>query len=314
MSPLVAEPGAVPSAPKTAPVDQIIKDVDVQTFVKDAIEESRRRLVIIDFWAPWSGPCKQLVPLLEKLVRAKKGAVLLAKVNIDTNPELAQQMHVRSVPTVFAFFQGQPVDGFMGVQPEPQLVAWIDQLIKATGSQSPLPENYDAALKQAAELLETGDAARAEAIYGDIYAEKPDHAEAFAGVLRCMIARDAAAEAQVKLNEAPKAIAQDKALDSVRAALELALASDQAGDCAPLESKLAKNPDDHQTRFDLAMAYYAVGDKEKAVDALLEIVRRDRAWNEEAARKQLVKFFEAFGFADPLSVSGRRRLSSLLFS
>jgi len=315
MAPLYTDSNASqPATPPPTPIDQPVKDVDVQSFVKDVIEESRRRLVIVDFWAPWCGPCKQLVPLLEKLVRSKKGAVVLAKVNIDTNPELAQQLRVQSVPTVFAFSQGQPVDGFAGAQPEPQLAAWIDQLIKATGSKAPQAEDYEPALAQAAELLAAGAYQKAESIYADILAESPDTVKAFTGVVRCLIASGAVAEAQDRLDHTPEAFAKAKELVAVRTALELAVAAQTAGDSVALLAQVKKNPNDHQARFDLALAYFAEDQRENAVDELLELVRLDRKWQEEAARKQLVKFFEAFGPTDPLTLSGRRRLSSILFS
>ncbi len=299
------------------PAEDPVKDVGLKTFVKDVVEESRHRLVIVDFWAPWCGPCKQLVPVLEKAVRFHKGAVVLAKVNIDTNPEIAQQMHVQSVPTVFAFSQGQPIDGFAGALPESQVRAWVDRLVKATGSHLPGQENgygFASALKQAADFLAARQVDMAQAIYADILKEDPKNAEAFAGSLQCLLALGDHKLAAEIFSQAPPELAKDKKLDSLRAALELARQAESVGDTQGLEKKLEEQPSDHQTRFDLAMAFYAVGRREEAVDHLLDIVRRDRAWNEEAARKQLVKLFEAFGPTDPLTIAARKRLSSILFS
>ncbi|MDD5585940.1 MAG: thioredoxin [Alphaproteobacteria bacterium] len=283
----------------------------------DVIDASRQKLVIVDFWAPWCGPCKQLGPILEKVVRANAESVSLAKIDIDRNPEIAQQMRVQSIPAVFAFFQGQPVDGFMGALPEPQIKAWVEKLLKAIGSA--LPQNaaaeIESALKQAAEFLANGDAATAQAVYADILADHQDNAAAYAGVLRCFLAQGEVERARKMLNDAPPEMAKDKAFDSVRTALELADQAQKAsGSTAELQATVQKNPDDHQARFDLALAHYAAGQKEEAVDALLEIVRRDRKWNDEAARKQLVKLLETFGPTDPLTIAARKRLSSILFS
>lgn len=286
----------------------------IANFMAEVIDGSRQRPVIVDFWAPWCGPCKQLVPLLEKLVRAQKGAVTLAKINIDTNPEIAQQMRVQSVPAVFAFFQGQPVDGFMGALPESQLKAWLDKLLKATGAAAP-GAGLDTALKQAEEFLASGDAATAQSIYADILDMEPTHAVAYAGVLRCLMAQGNATQARALLAQAPEAMAKDKAFAPIRTALELAdQAQAAAGSLDAMQAKLQKDPNDHQARFDLAMAHYAAGQNEEAVEALLDIVRRNRAWNEEAARKQLVKLFEAFGPTHPLTIASRKRLSSILFA
>ncbi len=302
---------------EAAPPEDPVKDVGLKGFVKDVIEESRHRLVIVDFWAPWCGPCKQLVPMLEKAVRFHKGAVLLAKVNIDEAPEIAQQLRVQSVPTVFAFSQGQPIDGFAGALPESQVQAWIDRLVKATGAHPPGKENgygLESALKQAADFLTAGQTDMAQAVYADILKQEPKNAAAFAGSLQCLLALGDWKMAEEILAHAPDDLAKDKALDGLRAALELAKQAAQAGDDGIFRERLANNPDDHEARFGLAMAAYAAGRKDEAVESLLEIVQRDRTWNEEAARKQLVKFFEAFGPSDPLTLSARKRLSSILFS
>ena len=223
-------------------------------------------------------------------------------------------MRIQSIPAVFAFFRGQPVDGFMGAVPEAQIKTWLDRLIKATGAQGEESGGLEIALAQAAEYLAEGDVPTAQSIYADILDQETSNAVAYAGLLRCLIALGDTDRAKQMLDQAPPDIAKDKALDPVRAALELAEQSGKTGPKKELEEKLAQNPADHQVRFDLAMAHYAAGQKEQAVDQLLEIVRRDRAWNDGAARKQLVKFFEAFGNADPITISARKRLSSILFS
>lgn len=298
--------------------DDMVKDVDLSTFMKDVIEVSKQHLVIVDFWATWCGPCKQLTPILEKLVRGHKGAVRLAKLDIDRNPEIAQQMGVQSVPAVFAFFQGRPVDGFMGALPEAQVKSWIDRLVAATGAVPAADDdafNAAAALKQAEEFLAEKNVAMAQAVYVDVLDAEPGNADAFAGILRCLMLENKLAEAKAMLADASPEMAKNKALDQARTAIELAeQAAATVGASAELEAKVLQNPADHQARFDLALACYASGQKEDAVDHLLEIVRRDRKWNEEAARKQLVKFFEALGPMDPLTLSARKRLSSILFA
>ena len=308
----------MPLSPVSSAPADLVKDVDMKSFVKEVIEASRTQLVIVDFWATWCGPCKQLTPLLEKLVRGYKGAVRLAKLDIDRNPEIAQQMGIQSVPAVFAFFQGRPVDGFMGALPEAQVKSWIDKLLQLTGAAPVAGDDaYDAAaaVKQAEVFFAAGDVQTAEACFADIFDAEPQNAEAFAGLLRCLLAQNRVDEAKAMLDSAAPELAKHKALNAVRTAIELAEQGAQSvGATAELEQKLAANPADHQARFDLAAALFAAGQKEQAVDHLLEIVRRDRTWNEDGARKQLVKFFEALGPADPLTVAARKRLSSLLFA
>ncbi len=300
--------------------DNPVRDVSLSTFVAEVIEASRRQIVVADFWAPWCGPCKQLGPVLEKLVRGHKGAVRLAKIDIDRNPEIAQQMGVQSIPAVFAFFQGRPVDGFMGALPEAQIKSWLDRLVKAAGGAVAGGEEnaLDAVLAQAAELLAAGDAAAARTIYAEVVEAEPSSAAAWAGLARCCLAQNDTAGARQVLDQVPPEAAKDKALAAARTAVELAEQAGKAGQggaaLSGLQAKVEKEPSDHQARFDLALAHYAAGEREAAVDHLLEIVRRNRGWNEEAARKQLVKLFEAFGPMDPLTIAARKRLSSILFS
>jgi putative thioredoxin len=276
------------SPPQPQPVSSDpVKVVTVANFMAEVMDASRQRPVIVDFWAPWCGPCKQLGPVLEKLVRAQKGAIHLAKIDIDREPEIVRQLRVQSIPAVFAFFKGQPVDGFMGALPEPQIKAWLERLLKATGSspQDDATIETETALKQATELLEKDDAAGAQAIYAEILEKDPTNAAAKAGSQRCLQALELAEQAQMA-----------------------------AGSLAELQIKVQQNPGDHQARFDLALAYYGAGQREQAVEALLESVRRNRKWNDEAARKQLLKMFEAFGPVDPLTIQSRKRLSSILFA
>ncbi|MDX2027106.1 MAG: thioredoxin [Alphaproteobacteria bacterium] len=290
-----------------------VRDVGLENFLPEVIEASKHHLVIVDFWAPWCGPCKQLGPVLEKLVRGYKGAVRMAKIDIDQNPQIAQQMGVQSIPAVFAFFQGRPVDGFMGALPEAQIKSWLEKLVKATGGAAE-SDGVESALKQAADFLTAHEIPSAQSIYAELLDEDPFNAPAYAGFLRCLIALGDLAQAKQMFEKAPADMTKDKAFDPVRAAIELAGQTADGGSVTELQQKLEQNPADHQARYDLAMAYYAAGQKEEAVDQLLEIVRRARSWNEEAARKQLVKFFEAFGPTDPLTIAARKRLSSILFA
>jgi putative thioredoxin len=291
-----------------------VRDVGLENFMADVIDASRSRIIVVNFWSPRAAACKPLIPILEKLVRSYKGAMMLAKVDVDENPQIAQQMGVQSVPAVFAFFQGRPLDGFMGALPETQIKAWLERLAKAAGSPAPVSDGIDDALKHAADALAANDAATAQAIYADILDTDPTHAAATAGFLRSLIALGDIAGATAMFAQLPPEMAKDKAFDAVRAAIELSEQAGSGGDLAGLQEKINRDPADHQARFDLAMAHYAAGQREQAVDQLLEIVRRARNWNEDAARKQLVKFFEAFGASDPLTIASRKRLSSILFA
>lgn len=304
--------GAGAGAPRGGAAD-VVKDATDASFMADVIEASRTVPVLVDFWAPWCGPCKQLGPALEKVVQAAKGAVRMVKINTDENPAVAGQLRIQSIPAVYAFFQGRPVDGFVGALPESQLKQFVERLIKMAGGVAP-GEDLAAILDEAKQVLETGDIQTAAAIYNDVLQADPENAAAFAGLIRCLIAAGQTEEAKAMLDQAPDGIAKSPELTAIRTQLDLAEQAKQAGPIPELMNRVAQDPNDLQTRYDLALALYAAGKREEAVEELLEIVKRDREWNEQQARKQLLKFFEAFGPTDKLTVMARRKLSSILFS
>jgi putative thioredoxin len=293
----------------TAATDSAVKDTTTQGFVKDVIEESKRQPVLVDFWAPWCGPCKQLTPILEKAVKAAKGKVKLVKMNIDEHPAIPGQMGIQSIPAVIAFVNGQPADGFMGALPESQVVAFLERLTK--GKIGAEEENL---LKAADEALATGNAADAADIYAKILAQDSGDIAALAGLARCYIATGNIEQAKKTLALVPETKRNETAAAAARAALELAEQAKAVGPIDDLQKKVAANPLDHQARFDLAIALSAASKRAEAVNQLIEIVKRDRKWNEDGARKQLVQFFEAWGPTDEATVDGRKRLSSILFS
>ncbi|MFZ1197554.1 MAG: thioredoxin [Pseudolabrys sp.] len=293
----------------TATAADVVKDTTTQGFMKDVIEESKRQPVLVDFWAPWCGPCKQLTPVLEKAVKAAKGKVKLTKMNIDEHPAIPGQMGIQSIPAVIAFSNGQPVDGFMGALPESQVMAFLERITKgAVGA-----EEKDL-LKVADTTLAEGNAVGAAELYAQILAEDSSNLQALAGLARCYVGTGALDQAKQTLALVPEAKRNDAAVAAARAALEVAEQAKSIGPVADLEQKVLANPLDHQARFDLAVALNANGKREDAVKHLMEIVKRDRKWNDDGARKQLVQFFEAWGATDPATVEGRKRLSSLLFS
>ncbi|HTZ79451.1 MAG TPA: thioredoxin [Stellaceae bacterium] len=300
------------AAAQPAPAD-LIKNSSTQTFMADVIDASHDQPVIVDFWAPWCGPCKTLGPALEKAVREARGAVRMVKVNVDENQDLAQQMRIQSIPAVYAFKDGRPVDGFVGALPDSQVKQFVQRLSAGAGDKGPSP--IEEALEMAKEALAAGDAGRAATIYTQILQHEPDNMEALAGLAKGFIARGDLAKAKQTLDRAPKDGAVHAEIAAARAALELAEAGEKAkGALGDLTARVERDPKDFEARYELASAQFAAGEREAAIDHLLEIVRRNRAWNEEAARKQLVKFFEAMGPTDPLTVAARRRLSSILFS
>jgi putative thioredoxin len=286
-----------------------VKDTTTQTFVKDVIEESKRQPVLVDFWAEWCGPCKQLAPVLEKVVRATKGKVKLVKMDIDKHPSIPGQLGIQSIPAVFAFVNGQPVDGFLGALPESQVMAFIERVTKdrVGGEEQDL-------LKTADEALAKGDAAGAADLYAQVLAQDSGNIGALAGLARSYVSTGAIEQAKQTLALVPEAKLSDPAVAAARAALEVTEQAQSVGPIAELEQKVAANPLDHQARFDLAVALNSKGRRQEAVDNLLAIVKRDRKWNDDGARKQLVQFFEAWGPTDEATVDGRKRLSSVLFA
>jgi putative thioredoxin len=294
---------------ETATAEAVVKDTTTQSFVKDVIEESKRQPVLVDFWAPWCGPCKQLTPVLEKTVKAAKGKVKLVKMNIDEHPAIPGQMGIQSIPAVIAFVNGQPADGFMGALPESQVVAFLERLTKgAIGGEA------KDLLKAADTALAEGDAAGAAQMYAELLTEDNANIQALSGLVRCYVETGALEQAKQTLAMVPEAKKNDAAVAAARAALELAEQSKTVGPINELEQKVAANPLDHQARFDLAIALNGKGKRAEALEQLIAIVKRDRKWNDDGARKQLVQFFDAWGPADEATIDGRRRLSSILFA
>jgi putative thioredoxin len=293
----------------TITADAVVKDTTTQAFVKDVVEESKRQPVLVDFWAPWCGPCKQLTPILEKAVKAAKGKVKLVKMNIDDHPAIPGQMGIQSIPAVIAFVNGQPADGFMGALPESQVVAFLERLTKDRigGEAQDLLKAADAALAE-------GDAAGAAEMYAQLLAEDNTNVSALGGLARSYVETGALDQARQTLALVPEAKQNDAAVAAARAALELAEQAKTVGPIDELEQKVAANPLDHQARFDLALALNGKGQRADALEHLITIVKRDRKWNDDGARKQLVQFFDAWGPTDEATIDGRKRLSSILFA
>ena len=298
------------AGPQTAP--DLIKETTTQTFVKDVIEESKRQPVLIDFWAPWCGPCRQLTPMLEKAVKNAKGKVKLVKMNIDEHPAIPGQMGIQSIPAVIAFVGGQPADGFMGAVPESQVNAFIEKLTQGVPAAG--EPNIAEVLKEADAVLAEGDAATAAQIYAEVLAIDPTNIAALAGLAKCYVTTGAIEQAKQTLAMVPESKRNDPAVKAVQAAIDLAEQAQSVGPVTELEQKVAANPLDHQARFDLATALNAMGKRAEATEQLLQIVKRDRKWNDDGARKQLLQFFDAWGGADEATAEGRKRLSTILFS
>jgi putative thioredoxin len=292
-----------------AAAPSVVKDTTTQTFVKDVIEESKRQPVLVDFWAEWCGPCKQLGPVLEKVVRAAKGKVKLVKMDIDKHPTIPGQLGIQSIPAVFAFVNGQPVDGFLGALPEGQITAFIERVTKDR-----IGAEQQDLLKSADDALAKGDAAGAADLYAQVLAQDSGNIAALAGLARSYVRTGATEQAKQTLALVPEAKRNDPAVAAAHAALEVAEQAKSVGPVADLEQKVAANPLDHQARFDLAVALNGHNRRQEALDHLMAIVRRDRKWNDDGARKQLVQFFEAWGPTDEFTVAGRRSLSSILFA
>ena len=289
--------------------DTLVKDTTTAGFRQDVIAESMRQPVLVDFWAPWCGPCKQLTPVIEKAVKAAGGKVKLVKMNIDEHPQIAGQLGIQSIPAVIAFTRGQPVDGFMGAQPEAQIRGFIERLVGPVG-----PSAIEDVLTEAQARADEGDAAGAAELYAAVLTEDPENVAAIAALAKLHLELGDLEGARRFLTMVPQGKENDPAIAGARAAIELAEQAESLGDAADLERRVGADPLDHQARFDLALALNARGQRDAAADHLIEIVRRDRSWNEEMARKQLVQFFEAWGPMDPASIAGRRKLSSVLFA
>jgi putative thioredoxin len=294
----------------TATADNLVVETTTQGFMKDVIEASKTQPVLVDFWAPWCGPCKQLTPIIEKVVRAAKGKVKLAKMDIDQHPAIPGQLGIQSIPAVIAFVNGQPVDGFMGALPESQVTGFIERLIKdkvGGGETEELMKSGEAALAE-------NDFAGAAEVFAHILAQDSSSVPALTGLARSHVGAGNLEQAKRTLDLVPQAKHTDPAYLAAKAAIDLAEQASHVGPVAELEAKVAANPADHQARFDLAVALNANGDRAGATEHLLEIVKRDRKWNDDGARKQLVQLFDAWGPADDATVDGRRRLSSILFA
>ena len=299
------------AAPADTPAD-LIKDGSDATFMADVVEASQTTPVIVDFWAPWCGPCKTLGPALEAAVTKAKGAVKMVKIDVDQNPAVAGQMRVQSIPTVYAFHNGQPVDGFQGALPGSEVDAFVAKLAELGGGSA--DGGLADAVAAAEEMLDAGAAADAAETFAAILQEDPNHAAAFGGLARAYLALDQVDQADAVLNGAPAEAHDDPAIEAARAAVELAKQAADAGPVAELTAQVEAEPDNHQARLDLATALHASGDTAGAVDQLLELFRRDREWHDEAAKTQLFTIFDALKPNDPIVQSGRRRLSSMIFA
>ena len=309
------EPMLKSAAPQAAPPADLVKDSDQTKFAKDVLEASRTVPIIVDFWAPWCGPCKTLQPMIEKVVTEAKGAVKLVKINIDENKMLAQQLRIQSIPAVYAFFGGRPVDGFMGAVPESQIREFVGRLVQASGGAGAEgADDLNAALEHAKQAVADNDFQLAAQIYNEVLEVAPDNLPALAGLAKCYAQEGQTDQALAILARVPAKDKTNAEIVAVQAQLDLAEQAKAAGPLGELKAKAAADPKDFQSRLDLAMAYWAANQKQEAIDELLDMIKLDRNWNEAAARQQLLKFFEALGFADPLAVAGRKRLSTILFS
>jgi len=297
----------------TATAGDLIKEGSEASFMADVVEASATVPVIVDFWAPWCGPCKTLGPMLEEAVTAAKGAVKMVKINVDEAQMISGQLQIQSIPTVYAFYQGQPIDGFQGAQPGSEIKAFIDRVIAAGGGAVP-DDGLADAVEAAETMLQEGEAADAAQTFTAILGEDPANAAAYGGLVRSHIALDDLDQAEAILNGAPAEISTTPELEAAHAQLELARQAADAGPVSDLTAAVAANPDDLQARFDLALALHAAGQVEEAIDQLLDLFRRDREWNDGAAKAQMFTIFDALKPNDPIVLNGRRKLSSMIFA
>ncbi len=293
----------------TTDTAESIRETTTATFRQDVLSDSARQPVLVDFWAPWCGPCKQLGPIIEKVVKSAGGKVKLVKMNIDEHPQIAGQLGIKSIPAVIAFTRGQPVDGFVGALPESQIKGFIERLVGPLG-----PGEVAELLAEAEALLAESDVAGAAAVYAEVLAMEPDNTKALGGLAKLYVDMGELDQARGILAAVPPEKAGDPSVAAARAALEIVEQAAAVGDFTALQRQVEQDPKDYQARFDLALALGSNNQREAAVDHLIEIIRRDRSWNEDGARKQLVQFFEAWGPADEASMAGRRKLSTVLFS
>ena len=310
--------GEAPATPTANPAGGdagagAVRDIGTREFGKEVIEASAERAVLVDFWAPWCGPCKQLGPVIERAVAATNGAVRLVKMDIDQHPEIAGQMGIQSIPAVVAFIDGRPADAFMGAKPEAEVKAFIDKVLAAKPVESE-GADIEAAIDEAAALAQAGDHAGAADIYAAILGQEPGNLDALAGLGQCYVAVGETERAQSLIDSLPQEHRDAAPIAALQTALNLAAKANDLGEIGELAGKVEQAPNDHQARYDYALALNAHGRREEAAEQLIEIVRTDRTWNEDGARVQLVEFFDLWGNADPATLSGRRALSSILFS